>query len=119
VGKGPHADPPISSRSIAFVPPKRGRSAQERPGAGHRLLTLARSGTQHPTSEWGFQVFFCVKIQEGREKAEPMKWRLLPKLPEGWPYAIEMRNSQWLRDDYFDCLARHGVTHVLNSWKTD
>jgi len=26
-------------------------------------------------------------------------------------------SSMWLRPDYFDCLARHGVTHVLNSWE--
>jgi uncharacterized protein YecE (DUF72 family) len=38
-------------------------------------------------------------------------------LPKGWPYAIEMRNSLWLRNEYFDCLGRHGVTHVFNSWQ--
>ena len=27
-----------------------------------------------------------------------------------------MRNKDWLRDEYFGCLARHGVTHVFNSW---
>ena len=41
----------------------------------------------------------------------------LGKLPKGWPYAIEMRNSHWLREEYFDCLARNGVTHVFNSWQ--
>src|SRR5438552_13742466 len=40
----------------------------------------------------------------------------LGKLPKGWPYAIEMRNKDWLRDEYFSCLARHGITHVFNSW---
>jgi uncharacterized protein YecE (DUF72 family) len=40
----------------------------------------------------------------------------LEKLPKGWPYAVEMRNKFWLRDEYFGCLARHGVTHVFNSW---
>jgi uncharacterized protein YecE (DUF72 family) len=40
----------------------------------------------------------------------------LGKLPSGWPYAIEMRNRAWLRDEYFECLARHGVAHVYNSW---
>ena len=42
--------------------------------------------------------------------------QFLGKLPTGRPYAIEMRNSHWLRDEYFGCLARHGVTHVFNSW---
>ena len=27
-----------------------------------------------------------------------------------------MRNHKWLQPDYFACLARHGVTHVFNSW---
>ena len=27
-----------------------------------------------------------------------------------------MRNKHWLRDEYFGCLTRHGVTHVFNSW---
>jgi uncharacterized protein YecE (DUF72 family) len=38
------------------------------------------------------------------------------KLPKGWPYGIEMRNKYWLREQYFGCLSRHGVTHVFNSW---
>lgn len=27
-----------------------------------------------------------------------------------------MRNKHWLAPEYFGCLARHGVTHILNSW---
>jgi uncharacterized protein YecE (DUF72 family) len=41
----------------------------------------------------------------------------LGRLPGGWPYAVEMRNKHWLRDEYFGSLARHGVTHVFNSWE--
>jgi len=37
-------------------------------------------------------------------------------LPKGWPYAVEMRNKHWLAPEYFACLARHGITHVFNSW---
>ena len=40
----------------------------------------------------------------------------LGKLPKGWPYAIEMRNKGWLQKEYFDCLTRHGITHLFNSW---
>ena len=40
----------------------------------------------------------------------------LARLPKGWPYGIEMRNKHWLKPEYFDCLARHKVTHVFNSW---
>ena len=28
-----------------------------------------------------------------------------------------MRNRNWLQPEYFDCLARHEVTHVFNSWE--
>jgi uncharacterized protein YecE (DUF72 family) len=41
----------------------------------------------------------------------------LGRLPKGWPYGVEMRNSGWLREEYLGCLARHGVTHVFNSWE--
>jgi uncharacterized protein YecE (DUF72 family) len=41
----------------------------------------------------------------------------LEKLPNGWPYAVEIRNRHWLQPAYFECLARHGVAHVFNSWE--
>jgi len=40
----------------------------------------------------------------------------LCKLPKSWPYGIEMRNDIWLGPEYLDCLARHQVAHVYNSW---
>jgi uncharacterized protein YecE (DUF72 family) len=43
--------------------------------------------------------------------------RFLAALPRGWPYGIELRNKHWLVPEYFACLARHGVTHVFNSWQ--
>lgn len=42
--------------------------------------------------------------------------RFLGALPADWPYGIEMRNRHWLQPEYFRCLAKHGVTHVFNSW---
>ena len=42
--------------------------------------------------------------------------RFLSLLPKGWPYAVEMRNKDFLQQDYFNCLSRHGVGHVFNSW---
>lgn len=27
-----------------------------------------------------------------------------------------MANLNWLKPEYFECLARHGFTHVFNSW---
>ncbi len=43
--------------------------------------------------------------------------RFLGRLPKGWPYGVELRNHHWLVPEYLDCLRRHGVTHVFNSWQ--
>jgi len=37
-------------------------------------------------------------------------------LPKDWPYGIEIRNRDFLTPEYFGVLAKHGVTHVYNSW---
>jgi len=31
-------------------------------------------------------------------------------------YAVEIRNPQYLRPPYFECLQAHGVAHVFNAW---
>lgn len=40
----------------------------------------------------------------------------LRELPRGWRYAVEVRNPEFLRQDYFAILRSHGVAHVFNSW---
>jgi uncharacterized protein YecE (DUF72 family) len=40
----------------------------------------------------------------------------LAQLPAGWRYAVEVRNSEFLRPEYFACLRAHEVTHVYNAW---
>ena len=40
----------------------------------------------------------------------------LAVLPLDFRYAIEIRNEEFLGVEYFDCLRRHGVAHVLNGW---
>jgi len=40
----------------------------------------------------------------------------LSRLPAGWRYAVEVRNAEFLRTDYFACLRAHDVTHVYNAW---
>ncbi len=40
----------------------------------------------------------------------------LAKLPRGFQYSVEVRNREFLTDPYFDCLQKHGVAHVFNSW---
>jgi uncharacterized protein YecE (DUF72 family) len=40
----------------------------------------------------------------------------LRSLPEGWRYAVEIRNKDYLGPDYFSVLSRHNVAHVFNAW---
>jgi uncharacterized protein YecE (DUF72 family) len=62
-----------------------------------------------------FSRFWSTDYEHGRDFVSALD-TFLGKLPKGWPYGVEMRNANWLRDEYFACLARHGVTHVFNSW---
>ncbi|KAB2646451.1 MAG: DUF72 domain-containing protein [Verrucomicrobia bacterium] len=62
-----------------------------------------------------FSRFWPSDYEQGRNFVADLDV-FLGKLPKGWPYAIEMRNKNWLAPEYFACLARHGVTHVFNSW---
>jgi uncharacterized protein YecE (DUF72 family) len=63
-----------------------------------------------------FSRFRPIDYRHGRDFVHELD-EFLGKLPKNWPYAIEMRNASWLHDEYFDCLTRHGVTHVFNSWQ--
>jgi uncharacterized protein YecE (DUF72 family) len=63
-----------------------------------------------------FSRFYPSDYEHGRDFVADLD-AFLAKLPKGWPYAIEMRNKAWLVPDYLACLARHGVTHVFNSWE--
>jgi len=40
----------------------------------------------------------------------------LGRLPEGFRYAVEVRNREYLQPRYFDALRSRGVAHVLNGW---
>jgi len=62
-----------------------------------------------------FSRFWSTDYEHGRDFVADLD-AFLGKLPKGWPYAIEMRNHAWLREEYFGCLSRHGVAHVFNSW---
>jgi uncharacterized protein YecE (DUF72 family) len=37
-------------------------------------------------------------------------------LPREFRYAVEVRNPELLRPDYFECLRGHNVAHVYNAW---
>jgi uncharacterized protein YecE (DUF72 family) len=40
----------------------------------------------------------------------------LGSLPQGFRYAVEIRNQEYLRPDYLQLLASHNVAHVFNAW---
>ncbi len=40
----------------------------------------------------------------------------LAALPPEFRYAVEIRNPEFLKPDYFSCLRTHGVAHVYNAW---
>jgi len=42
--------------------------------------------------------------------------RFLERLPVGWRYAVEIRNSDFLTPVWFDCLRAHNVAHVYSAW---
>jgi len=64
---------------------------------------------------FAFSRFHTNNYEHGRDFVGDLD-AFLGKLPRGWPYGVEMRNRVWLRDEYFGCLTRHGITHVFNSW---
>jgi uncharacterized protein YecE (DUF72 family) len=62
-----------------------------------------------------FSRFYPTDFENGRDFVAHLD-AFLTRIPKGWPYGIEIRNKHWLQPEYFECLARHGVTHVYNSW---
>jgi uncharacterized protein YecE (DUF72 family) len=63
-----------------------------------------------------FSRFWPSDYEHGRDFVADLD-SFFGKLPKGWPYGVELRNSHWLRAEHFGCLTRHGVTHVFNSWE--
>ncbi len=63
-----------------------------------------------------FSRFWPADYEHGRDFIADLDV-FLGKLPKGWPYAVELRNKHWLREEYFACLSRHAVAHVFNSWE--
>ena len=62
-----------------------------------------------------FTRFWPSDYEHGRDFVSDLD-KFFSKLPAGWPYAIELRNKHCLQPDYFQCLSRHNVAHVFNSW---
>jgi uncharacterized protein YecE (DUF72 family) len=62
-----------------------------------------------------FTRFHASDFARGREFVGALD-EFLSRLPRGWRYGVEIRNSTFLQPEYFQTLARHGVAHVFNSW---
>jgi uncharacterized protein YecE (DUF72 family) len=62
-----------------------------------------------------FSRFYPTDFEHGRDFVAALDG-FLAQLPKGWSYGVEMRNRNWLKPEYFECLARHQVAHVFNSW---
>jgi uncharacterized protein YecE (DUF72 family) len=62
-----------------------------------------------------FSRFYPSDFGRGREFVAALDG-FFAQLPRGRPYAVEMRNPHWLQAEYFECLSRHRVAHVYNSW---
>lgn len=63
-----------------------------------------------------FSHFRADDFERGRDFAQALDV-FLGTLPPGWRYGVEIRNRHFLHPDYFAVLARHGVTHIYNSWE--
>lgn len=62
-----------------------------------------------------FSRFAADEFERGAAFVEALD-QFFEKLPRGWPFAVEIRNRQWLRPEYFQMLAARGVTHIFNAW---
>lgn len=62
-----------------------------------------------------FSHFHPGEYEHGRDFVADLD-RFLSQLPEGWRYAVEIRNGNWLHPEYFAMLSSHGVAHVYNQW---
>ena len=62
-----------------------------------------------------FSKFYKTDYEHGRDFVSDLD-KFLGAIPKGWQYGVEIRNKFFLQPDYFECLSRHGVAHVFNSW---
>ncbi len=62
-----------------------------------------------------FGSFSKQSYRDGGEFVEQLD-PFLASLPDGFRYAVEIRNPDFLGADYFHCLGARGVAHVLNAW---
>jgi uncharacterized protein YecE (DUF72 family) len=69
-----------------------------------RGVIIFEFSTFHPTSGVSSESF--IELLDA----------FLKRLPKGFDYAVEVRNSDFLTADYLRMLHANGVAHVLNNW---
>ena len=42
--------------------------------------------------------------------------KFFAEVPRDWHYGVEVRNANFLHEEYFDVLRRHDVAHLYNQW---
>lgn len=62
-----------------------------------------------------FSRFHPTDFTRGRDFVAALD-RFFPSIPHTAHYGVEIRNASFLHPDFFQALARHHVTPVLNSW---
>lgn len=62
-----------------------------------------------------FSHFYPSDYARGRDFVADLD-KFLARLPEGWPYGVEIRNQAFLHPDYFAVLAKHSTAHIFNNW---
>jgi uncharacterized protein YecE (DUF72 family) len=98
-----------------------------------------RSGreNEHFLDAKTFERFFIQRLEPYRDRCGPLIFEfetfnkktfstpgdflaaldpLLKALPQGFRYAVEIRNQEYLTPEYLGVLASHNVAHVLNAW---
>ena len=70
-----------------------------------RVATLMFEFGTFPKSVFPNGHAFCEQLES-----------FLGALPAGFRYAVEIRNREYLGDEYFGVLARHRTAHVFNAW---
>jgi len=63
-----------------------------------------------------FSAFHRSEFERGRDFVAALD-TFLRRIPTGWRYGVEIRNSTFLEPLYFEVLRKHDVTHVFNSWE--
>ncbi len=79
------------------------------------LQPLQKLGSKRGAIIFEFSTFYPNSGVDDRRFLELLE-KFLSGLPSGYSYAVEIRNTDFLTEDYLALLKRHGVAHVLNNW---